>query len=141
MHTLISILGFLTVLAHASDCEQNYVIAKHIIQANDDLSQVYNDMVNIVSSNLNKQCINSNDVPDFQPQSACYNISDYPFQGQVSQAIARTQMFCGFRLWRTYPNCDLTSQLDYAFTDSTLQHSSSLWWVDSRGPTGNVRCH
>jgi hypothetical protein len=143
MRTLISTLGFLAVLANALNCEQNYVIAQHLAQTNDDLSQAYTDLVNIVNGNLNTDCIASTDTPDFQPLSGCYTTSEYPFQqysGQVFQVIARTEFFCGFRLWRTHKGCDLADQLDKAFVNSNFQYGANLWWVNATQPVGDCHC-
>lgn len=143
MRSLISTLGFLAVLVNALDCEQNYVIAQHLSQQNEDLAQAYTELVTIVNSNVNTDCIGSTDSPEFQPLSGCYTNSEYPFQqqsGQVYQVISRVEFFCGFRLWRTYKDCDLSGQLDRAFVNFNSQYGTNLWWVNATQPVGDVHC-
>lgn len=130
MHTFMLILGLLNFFAYALQCQQNYVRVQHKIATNDDLRQAYSDMVWGVGEMLSTDCIATFDSPQFDAMSTCW----------TSLSTGSPYMVCGLRLWRTYKNCDLQSQLNSDFQIYTNEDNIALWQVYSLSPTGDVHC-
>jgi hypothetical protein len=135
MRILISMLCLIAPLVHAENCEQNYVRVYHEVNANVDLQKAYGDIATVVNSQVNWGCMGA-DGAAFDDQSNCWytNSPNDPNQ----------QYVCGFRIWRTFKQCEsdpkLADHLNWAFFQSAVSKSTSQWAVYDQQPSGDVHC-
>jgi hypothetical protein len=124
MRTPILMLGLLALLVHALDCEQVYVRVQYPLSPMANIQQAYSGLNTLVNNQVNTYCICSNDTPEFDAFSTCWQSGCTP-----------PVMICGFRLWRVRKTCNIATTLNNYFTSQT-----SLWQVYDTQSTGDVHC-